>query len=153
MRSLHRPGSRRSSNKESKDKQPYMDGWTNTLSHESHTARTITLDDMRIAWPSVLIRACVRYTGLRLRARARSRTKPLHHSHHRGTIDHHPRSTSTISDMVANICRAKHTNTIQCCLPTASGAQPVLIHAAISPTPFVIAHPPLSLSWMLRDSE
>ena len=38
MRSLHRPGSRRSSNKESKDKQPYMDGWTNTLSHESHTA-------------------------------------------------------------------------------------------------------------------
>lgn len=40
------------------------------------------------------------------------------------TIDHHPRSTSTISDMVANICRAKHTNTIQYCLPTASGAQP-----------------------------
>lgn len=40
------------------------------------------------------------------------------------TIDHHPCSTSTISDMVANICRAKHTNTIQYGLLTASGAQP-----------------------------
>lgn len=37
MRSLHRPGSRRSSNKESKDKQSYMGGRTNTPRHESHS--------------------------------------------------------------------------------------------------------------------
>lgn len=58
------------------------------------------------------------------RARAPAHERSLFTAPTTETIDHHPRSTSTISDMVANICRAKHTNTIQYCLPIASGAQP-----------------------------
>jgi len=45
------------------------------------------------------------------------RASPLYSSRRRLCGNYRPSpSTSIISDMLANICRAKHTNTIQCCL-------------------------------------
>lgn len=111
-----------------------MDGWTNTLSHESHTAPA--------GWATCVLRAYVRELSLWAASRTRSRNaheRSLFTAPTTETIDHHPRSTSTISDMVANICRAKHTNTIQYCLPTASGAQPFWSMLRYRQVPFVIA--------------
>lgn len=89
------------------------------------THRASRLGDMRIACLCTRAKPVSRVAYIHARTRSRNaHERSLFTAPTTETIDHHPRSTSTISDMVANICRAKHTNTIQYCLPTASGAQP-----------------------------
>jgi len=114
MRSLHRPGSRRSSNSERQGQtRTYMDGWTNTT-----YAFVLVRSFVHVhVVGSALNRTTNATPCTATRERARSSLHPSAAAAATETIDHHPRSTGTISDMLANICRAKHTNTIQCCLP------------------------------------
>lgn len=120
------------------------------------THRASRLGDMRIACLCTRAKPVSRVAYIHARTRSRNaHERSLFTAPTTETIDHHPRSTSTISDMVANICRAKHTNTIQYCLPTASGAQPFWSMLRYRQVPFVIAalsvsHSPvriLTLPW------
>lgn len=104
------------------------------------THRASRLGDMRIACLCTRAKPVRRVAYIHARTRSRNaHERSLFTAPTTETIDHHPRSTSTISDMVANICRAKHTNTIQYCLPTASGAQPFWSMLRYRQVPFVIA--------------
>lgn len=104
------------------------------------THRASRLGDMRIACLCTRAKPVSRVAYIHARTRSRNaHERSLFTAPTTETIDHHPRSTSTISDMVANICRAKHTNTIQYCLPTASGAQPFWSMLRYRQVPFVIA--------------